>query len=280
LAPDETAEREAAVVFADPPSGFQREGASPSWGALPKTDAASAFAAALATGCGVREAARLLRGQVPDLELADAMLALALGPPPPEPADPLLAIGAMDALADMALTGGLALVIEAAPAHGFHPLCVALSAVTVGAGAPAAEALRPLLAALSATGKPLGPPYDGLTFGGHYHPVGDAAVAFDVSMRVFPRDLYLRHLQAAPALPNGLIVGGDLDCGGSAWLETLPRGLTVLGDLNLRDCPNWDGQLPDDARVGGAILLGATDVNEWTLYLDEFRQNYPYGWNP
>jgi hypothetical protein len=55
------------------------------------------------------------------------------------------------------------------------------------------------------------------------------------------------------ALGDGLTVGGSLGLEGTP-IQTLPSKLAIGGDLFLYECVQWDGCVPEDARVGGRIF--------------------------
>ncbi len=76
-----------------------------------------------------------------------------------------------------------------------------------------------------------------------------------------------------PSLPEGLRVGDVL------WLDrsrikALPAGLEVGSYLFLRNCPAWDGQIPQDTRVK---LFVFTTRHPNGLYLADWRCRYPHG---
>lgn len=66
-----------------------------------------------------------------------------------------------------------------------------------------------------------------------------------------------------PTLANRLLalwlrdrhVDSDLDLSGVTWVESLPEGLVVEGNLFLVDCP-FLAHLPKGLRVGGHLVLG------------------------
>jgi hypothetical protein len=50
---------------------------------------------------------------------------------------------------------------------------------------------------------------------------------------------------------------GDLWLGGAVFLERLPAGLKVKGDLSMERCPSWDGIIPEDAEIGQCLFTDA-----------------------
>jgi hypothetical protein len=81
------------------------------------------------------------------------------------------------------------------------------------------------------------------------------------NLRIVPVSLNLRPSggpfatppRGAVTLPAGLAVDGDLLLSRTN-IQALPPGLWVTGDLNLLDCPQWEGRFPLDARIDGTIL--------------------------
>lgn len=66
--------------------------------------------------------------------------------------------------------------------------------------------------------------------------------------------LYLEGLPRLQALPDGLVVGNDLEIRNCPRFERLPERLEVPGDLTLHDLPTLEG-LPADLKVGGTIRI-------------------------
>ena len=58
-------------------------------------------------------------------------------------------------------------------------------------------------------------------------------------------------------LGDSLRVGGKLDLRDCHNLRSLPNGLVVEGDIDLRGSEQWDGQIPEDAVIGGNIWFKA-----------------------
>ena len=130
---------------------------------------------------------------------------------------------------------------------------------------------------------------------------GSAAVANQwlkawLQGRRVPGSLLLACHDWVEALPEGLDLEGDLvlsrspitalpgrlKVGGELWLEqsgirSLPQGLEVGGSLWLRRCRKWDGQIPMDAWVRTRVF---TDYHPWGLPLAEWRPRYPLGERP
>jgi hypothetical protein len=73
-------------------------------------------------------------------------------------------------------------------------------------------------------------------------------------------------------LPDGLKVGGDLRVDFSD-LVSLPRGLVVGGRLDLMNQPSWDGEIPEDARIGGCVFTDRAHG----VTLAEWRAKFPEG---
>jgi hypothetical protein len=77
-------------------------------------------------------------------------------------------------------------------------------------------------------------------------------------------------------LPDGLHVGHDLTIADTA-LVSLHGGLEVEGTMTLFRNPNWDGVIPDDARIEGRIeldhpILGVVSVGSLAHYRRLFRE--------
>jgi hypothetical protein len=78
-----------------------------------------------------------------------------------------------------------------------------------------------------------------------------------VRLATLPADLRgVRTLLASGSgittLPVGLTVGGDLDLSKTP-IRTLPAGLSLGGKLTLARCQEWDGRIPEGARIEGGI---------------------------
>jgi hypothetical protein len=78
---------------------------------------------------------------------------------------------------------------------------------------------------------------------------------------------------AIPELPAGLSVGKDLYLTNSAF-EAFGPGLRVGGDAFIRRCAAWDGQIPADAIIEGAVR---TDRHPSGLLLANWRDLHPGG---
>jgi hypothetical protein len=79
------------------------------------------------------------------------------------------------------------------------------------------------------------------------------------------------------SLPRNLTVADFVSLDGSA-LETLPEGLRIGGDLDLRGCASWDGRIPADAQIGGRV---ETDRHpDGGLRLRDWRAAHPDGERP
>jgi hypothetical protein len=80
------------------------------------------------------------------------------------------------------------------------------------------------------------------------------------------------------ALPDGLKVTPDRlfldDC---VALRHLPKGLEVTLDLQMKGCEAWDGQIPEDATIGGLVV---TDGHPEGISLATWRELHPQGERP
>ena len=109
-------------------------------------------------------------------------------------------------------------------------------------------------------------------------------------------DRFARRVLWPDSLPGGLEVEGSLllprrglarllwkpKVGADLWLEksgivALPDGLEVGCSPWLRGCRDWDGQIPEDARVGARVVL---DRHVHGIPLMEWRARYPLGERP
>jgi hypothetical protein len=83
------------------------------------------------------------------------------------------------------------------------------------------------------------------------------------------------------SLPEGLALGGGLNLH-RTLIRTLPLGLRVglepmlrmLAKLDLRECPEWDGHIPEDAEILGMVV---TDMHPRGITLKDWRTAHPYG---
>jgi hypothetical protein len=73
-------------------------------------------------------------------------------------------------------------------------------------------------------------------------------------------------------LPKGLLAR-SLDLDGTP-LTTLPAGLWISRHLSLRRCRDWDGRIPEDARIGRKLL---TDAHPDGIGFAEWRRLHPDG---
>jgi hypothetical protein len=80
-------------------------------------------------------------------------------------------------------------------------------------------------------------------------------------------------------LPAGLKVGGTLVLDGTP-VRSLPKGLSVVGDLAIRDCPAWDGWIPEDTQVGGLVFTEELTSFEDQVGLSAWRKRHPLGQRP
>jgi hypothetical protein len=91
------------------------------------------------------------------------------------------------------------------------------------------------------------------------------------------------HLDQTPitALPDGLEVTHYLTLEGAS-IRSLPAGLAVKGSLILNGCADWDGRIPEDAKVGfgkdgGWVFSGRDDLGERGVSAEAWRTRFPHG---
>jgi hypothetical protein len=68
-------------------------------------------------------------------------------------------------------------------------------------------------------------------------------------------------------------VGGTVSARASN-INTIGAGTEIGGVLDLRDCANWDGLLPDDLVVGKQVM---TPSHPMGVSLAQWRQAHPKG---
>jgi|GEM_PF-5320368 len=90
-------------------------------------------------------------------------------------------------------------------------------------------------------------------------------------------DLDLSYCSALASLPQGLHVNGELNLYECASLTCLPKGLYVKGWTNLESCHSWDGEIPQDAVIGGPLF---TDIHLEGISLTKWRNTHPKGERP
>lgn len=73
-------------------------------------------------------------------------------------------------------------------------------------------------------------------------------------VKLIPCHLLLADSGSLQTLPEGLMVGGNLDLASCKSLLALPSGLYVEDDLYLSGCCSWDGVIPEDAVVRGRVI--------------------------
>jgi hypothetical protein len=127
---------------------------------------------------------------------------------------------------------------------------------------------------------------------GSAHSANDSLCSF-LAGRELKGTLNLWNRNWVTSLPDGLRVGGDLDMrstsivslpedlfvGDTLWLSetllvALPNGLTVGNCLILCGCPFWNGQIPEGTKVGRRLL---TDAHPEGLSLQDWRRTHPRG---
>jgi hypothetical protein len=94
----------------------------------------------------------------------------------------------------------------------------------------------------------------GLRVGGDLWAAGCTALSTIGLGTTIGGSLILRDCSALASLSKGLNIGGTLNLGGCLALKRLPKSLVVQGDVVMRGCSSWDGQIPEDAVVGGQVV--------------------------
>jgi hypothetical protein len=86
---------------------------------------------------------------------------------------------------------------------------------------------------------------------------------------------YLNLCVGLESIGDGLrVTGGRLDLHGCSSLRSLPRGLHVAGELDLRGCDVWDGVIPEEVVIHKQIR---TDRHPNGIFLDAWRKRHPQG---